>query len=89
MTTPAPSAGGFPRLSDTGSPAIAGSCHPASAGDCGPAQTAATKPSDVERRLSEWRRLLLIRDLSRAQAAHRATSSIRRALAAVTVECLR
>lgn len=61
----------------------------------GPAQDAETKPSDVDRRLSSWatllreaaRRRLLIR-LAEAQRRHKATSSIRSALAAATVEAM-
>jgi hypothetical protein len=47
-----------------------------------------TAPDDVARRLAEWRRLLLIRDLRRAMAAHRPTRAIRAALVAATMECL-
>jgi hypothetical protein len=46
-------------------------------------------PNDVERRLCEWRRLLLIRDLHRAKRAHKATSSIRKALEAATLGALK
>jgi hypothetical protein len=45
-------------------------------------------PSDVERRLCEWQRLLLIRDLHRAKMSHKATSLIRKALAAATLGAL-
>lgn len=76
-----------PRL-DMDSPATADDCQPGSAGGSGCALTTATMPSDVERRLCEWRRVLLIRDLSRAKKAHMATSSIRKALAAATLGAL-
>lgn len=77
-----------PHLSATASPATGCGCRHTSAGGYGSAPRTGPKPSDVERRLCEWQRLLLIRRLHRAQLAHRATSSIRKALAAATLACL-
>lgn len=87
------------RHSDTASQATDCDCQPASAGGCGCASITFPKPSDVERRLCEWRNLLraqnenrrarLIHDLDHAQKAHKETSSIRKALAAATLGALR
>jgi hypothetical protein len=77
-----------PRHSDTASPAPDGFFLPANAGGYGSAPITGTMQSDVERRLCEWQRVLLIRDLNRAQRQHRETSSIRKALAAATLGAL-
>ncbi len=96
MTTPAASVDGFPPCAASASPAIGASCHPASAASCGSAPTTLTRAIDVERRLSDWaallreaaRRRLLMR-LAEAQAAHKETYSIRKALRAATLEALK
>ena len=84
---PVPSVALLPHL-DTASPAIGCGCLPESADGSGSVSTTATMPNDVERRLCEWTRVLLIRDLRRAKKAHRATYSIRKALAAATLGAL-
>jgi hypothetical protein len=85
---PALSAAATPH-SDMDSPAPGGCCLPTSAGGSGSASITATMPSDVERRLCEWTRVLLIRDLRHAKKDHRATCLIRKALAAATLGALR
>jgi hypothetical protein len=92
----APSAAESPRRSATATPATGCDCPPGSADGCGCVSTAETRPSDVERRLSAWAVLLreaarkrLLRRVEEAQRQHKATSSIRKALAAATLEALR
>jgi hypothetical protein len=77
-----------PLHSDTACPAPDGFCLSTNAGGYGSASITGTMQSDVERRLCEWQRVLLIRDLRRAQRRHKATSSIRKALAAATLGAL-
>lgn len=76
------------RHSGMASPDTAGCSRRESAASCASAPIISPKQSDVERRLCEWTRVLLIRDLSRAQRAHKATSSIRKALASATLGAL-
>ena len=74
-------------LSDMASPdhARTGQANPA----YGSAMTTEMMPNDVALRLLMWERVLLMRDLRNASRRHSATSSIRKRLAAVTLQCLR